>query len=139
LLRQLLGKDYNGDTYGDFTEDERKTIHISGKQIYHSKTMWINYTTYDVKHNGDIINPTTYPDVMVKSPETGQGAQPYWYAHVIGIFHAYVLSSHPGVGQKMLCSTKMDFLWVCWFRMEWKPYAMDSTTHTCPKLASSSL
>jgi hypothetical protein len=122
LLRQLLSKDYNSDTYRDFTEDERKTIHISGEQIYHSKTMQINYTTYNMKHDGDIINPTTYPDIMVKSPETGQGAQPYWYACIISIFHAYVLSSHSGVGQKMLCPTKIDFLWVCWFGMEWKPY-----------------
>ena len=34
------------------------------------------------------INPTTHPDIMVKSPETGSDAQPFWYARVIGIFHA---------------------------------------------------
>ena len=78
--------------------------------------MQINYTTYDVRHDGDTINPRVSPDIMVKSPETGQGAQPYWYVCVIGIFHAYITSTHLDVGGETLHS--MDFLWVCWFGME---------------------
>ena len=78
--------------------------------------MRINYTTYDVRRDGDTINPWMYPDIMVKSPETGPDAQPYWYARVVGIFHAYVSSTHPDVGRKTLHS--MDFLWVRWFGME---------------------
>lgn len=79
--------------------------------------MRINYTTYDVRRDGDTINPRTYPDIMVKSPETGPGAQPYWYARVIGIFHAYISSTHPGVegGGKLY---RMEFLWVRWFGKE---------------------
>ena len=53
---------------------------------------------------------------MVKSPETGPQAQPYWYACVIGIFHALVSSSHKGVQDRSL--HQMDFLWVRWFGME---------------------
>ncbi len=53
---------------------------------------------------------------MVKSPETGPQAQPYWYARVIGIFHALVSSSHKGVQDRSL--HQMDFLWVRWFGME---------------------
>ena len=120
LLGRLLDRDYEGDTYGDFTEEERNTIRISGDQIYQCKTMRINYTTYDVRRKWDTINPRVYPDIMVNSPETGPGAQPYWYARVIGIFHAYVSSNHPGVRGKML--HPMDFLWVRWFGMEHDPY-----------------
>ena len=76
----------------------------------------INYTTYDVRRDGDVINPRTYPDIMVKSPETGPQAQPYWYARVIGIFHALVSSSHPEVQERSL--RPMDFFWVRWFGME---------------------
>ena len=94
--------------------------------------MQINYTTYDVRCNGDTINPWTYPDIMVKSPETGPGAQPYWYARVIGIFHAFVSSSHLGVKEKML--RQMDFLWVHWFGMEPGPYC-HGFRHAClPKI-----
>jgi hypothetical protein len=56
--------------------------------------------TYDVRRDADTINPTMYPDIMVESPETGPEAQPFWYAHIIGIFHALVSSSHTGVRAK---------------------------------------
>jgi hypothetical protein len=52
------------------------------------------YMTYNIRCNADTINTWMYPDVMVTSPETGPNAQPYWYAHVIGIFHTIILSTH---------------------------------------------
>ena len=91
-------------------------VRISEGRLYRCKTIRINYTTYDVRREGDVINPKTYPDIMVKSPETGRQAQPYWYARVIGIFHGLVSSSHPGVKERSL--RRMDFLWVRWFGME---------------------
>jgi hypothetical protein len=42
--------------------------------------------------------------------------QPYWYAHVIGIFHALMSSSHPGVKNKS--QSRMEILWVHWFGVE---------------------
>jgi hypothetical protein len=72
--------------------------------------------TYDVRRDADTINPRTYPDVIVKSPEIGPHAQPYWYACVIGIFHAMVSSSLLEANERLLCH--MDFLWVQWFGME---------------------
>ena len=96
--------------------------------------MRINYTTYDVRHDGDVINPRVSSDIMVNSPETGPEAQPYWYARVIGIFHAYVLTTHPDVpvGGRMLRS--MDFLWVCWFGMEPGPYRHGFCHARLPKI-----
>jgi hypothetical protein len=91
-------------------------VHLAGERIYRCKTTHINYTTYDVRRDADIINPTSYPDIMVKSPETGPHAQPFWYARVIGIFYARVSSSHTGVVDKS--SQRMDFLWVRWFGVE---------------------
>jgi hypothetical protein len=78
--------------------------------------MRINYTTYDVRCDTDTINIGSYPDIMVKSPETGSDAQPYWYARVIGVFHALVSSSHMGLEERSL--RRMDFLWVRWFGVE---------------------
>jgi len=116
LLSRLLNWDYSGDMYGEFSDKERNTVCIAGEQIYRCKTIHINYTTYDVRCNGDTINPQTYPDIMVKSPETGPYAQPFWYAYVIGIFYTSVSSCHPGVTAKSMC--QMDFLWVWWFGVE---------------------
>jgi hypothetical protein len=53
---------------------------------------------------------------MVKSPETGLRAQPYWYARVIGIFHGMVSSNLLEPNKRSL--HHMDFLWVQWFGME---------------------
>jgi hypothetical protein len=90
-------------THGEFTDEERNTVRIAGECIYRCKTIRINYTTYDIRCNTDTINPQTYPDIMVKSPETGPNGQPYWYARVIGIFHATVSSCHPQVTDTSTC------------------------------------
>lgn len=116
ILGRLLKREFDGDTYGELTDQDRNTVRISGERLYRCKTFRVNYTTYDIQRDGDMINPRTYPDIMVKSPETGPRAQPYWYAHVIGIFHAMVSSSHAGVEEKSF--RHVDFLWVRWFGVE---------------------
>jgi hypothetical protein len=120
ILGRLLRQDYEGDMYGDseFTDDEWNTVRIAGEQIYCCKTVQLNYTTYDIRRDADSINTRTYPDIMVTSPETGPNAQPYWYARVIGIFHAIVSSTHPELEGMAWSRTHMDFLWVRWFGME---------------------
>ena len=132
LLGRLLDQEYEGDTYGEFTDEERNTICIAGERIYCCKTLRLNYTTYDVRRDRDTINPRTYPDIMVQSPETGSDAQPYWYARVIGIFHATVSSSHPDVKDRSPC--QMDFLWVRWFRMEPGQYCHGFRHARLPKI-----
>jgi hypothetical protein len=116
ILGRLLKREFDGDTYGKLADQDRNTVRISGERLYRCKTFQVNYTTYDIQRDGDTINPRTYPDIMVKSPETGPRAQAYWYARVIGIFHAMVSSSHVGVEEKSF--RHMDFLWVRWFGVE---------------------
>ena len=108
--------------YREFTDAEQNTVRIAGEQIYQCKTVQINYTTYNVRHDGDTINPWIYPDIMVNSPETGPDAQPFWYAHVIGIFHAMVSSTHQDLEVLVRSWHHMDFLWVCWFGKEPSQY-----------------
>ena len=118
ILGRLLKREYEGDMYGEFTDAERNTVRIAGERIYRCKTVQINYTTYDVRRDGDTINPQIYPDVMVNSPETGPDAQPFWYARVIGIFHAMVSSTHQDLEVLARSRHHMDFLWVRWFGKE---------------------
>jgi hypothetical protein len=64
----------------------------------------------------DSMNPRTHADVMVLSPENGEDKEKhhsYWYARIIGIFHANV--RHVGPTSKCSDSQKMEFLWVRWF------------------------
>lgn len=75
----------------------------------------VNYTTYDVRRDQDSMNPRTNCNVMVLSRETEPGAHPYWYAQVLGVFHAQVL--HTGRAAKNRSIQHMEFLWVRWFGM----------------------
>ena len=79
LLGRLLRRDFDGDTHGEFTDTDRNTVRIMGNRIYAVSTCRVNYTTYDVRRDQDCINQQIHPDVMVRSPESGKEASPYWY------------------------------------------------------------
>ena len=49
---------------------------------------------------------------MVPSPETKQGAHPFWYAAVLGVFHANV--QHIGNELRDFRFKRIEFLWVRW-------------------------
>jgi hypothetical protein len=51
---------------------------------------------------------------MVLASEVGPGEDPYWYARVIGIFHAQVRYVDPHT-RTIYGPFKMDFVWVRWF------------------------
>ena len=118
LLGRLLGREFDGDTNGEFSDRDRNTIRMMGNRIYAVNTCRVNYTTYDVRRDQERINPRSHPDIMVRSPESGEGASPYWYARVIGIYHAMVSASHPDVEPKNHVVQHMEFLWVRWFGVE---------------------
>jgi hypothetical protein len=54
--------------------------------------------------------------MMVLSPETGPSTHPYWYAQVLGVFHAQVL--HTGPSATNWSVQHMEFLWVRWFGID---------------------
>jgi hypothetical protein len=118
----------------EFTDDERNLVCIASEQLYCCKTVQINYTTYDIRCDADTINIRTYPDVMVTSLEMGPNAQLYWYARVIGIFHATVSSMHPELKGMAQSQTHMDFLWVQWFGVEPGRYCHGSRFGRLPKI-----
>ena len=77
--------------------------------------MRINFTTYDCRRDQDTINICTHSDIMVlaNQAEDPENRHPYWYGHVIGIFHAMVSKVGSGTGFE-----KMDFLWVRWYGLD---------------------
>ncbi|THU80937.1 hypothetical protein K435DRAFT_694658, partial [Dendrothele bispora CBS 962.96] len=87
--------------------------------IYAVKTLRINYTTYDVRRDQDVINPRTdHCTVMVPSGVAeAHNAHPYWYARVLGIFHADIVWFDTQRG-KVRKSQSMEFLWVRWLGEE---------------------
>ncbi|KAF7970329.1 hypothetical protein HWV62_24352 [Athelia sp. TMB] len=111
LLSRMLGRQYDGDEEL-FTDADRASVHIEENRINSVKVLRINYTTYDLQRDRDSLNPRNHCDVMVMSPETGPHAHPYWYARVLGVFHARVY--HTGPASKNTSMQHMEFLWVRW-------------------------
>lgn len=112
MLGHLLKLDYDGDEQ-EYSDTDCRSILILDNRVYSAKVFRVNYTTYDVWRDQDLINPRTRSDIMMYSPETGHDAHPYWYAHVLGIFHAQVL--HIGAKLTNHSPQHIEFLWVQWF------------------------
>ena len=65
-----------------------------------------------MRRQQDSVNPRTHADVIVLAHEDDT-AHPFWYARVIGVFHAMVYHrGHSSAPQRM------DFLWVRWFGLD---------------------
>ena len=90
LLSRLLNKGLNSDDPSLFTDKERNSVRIINNTIYSTKEVILNYTTYDIRQDSDIINTSTHPYVVLRSPEVGARTHPYWYAQVLGVFHAHI-------------------------------------------------
>ena len=94
-----------------FSNEDRNTIRIINNHIYSVSILCVDYTTYDMCHGQDTMNPRMHCDVMVVSQEAED--DPYWYAQVLGVFHMDILHVGPLASN---CSVQhMEFLWVHWF------------------------
>jgi hypothetical protein len=117
----LLGREYDGDEQ-EYTDHNRNDVVIVDNRLHIHKTLRINYTSYDLRRQQDIINSTSKPDVMVLSCEEGEDVHPFWYARVVKIFHllVYHSKSTPEAEhtQAILEPQRMDVLWVRWFGLD---------------------
>jgi hypothetical protein len=84
--------------------------------------MRVNYTTYDVRRDSDIIHVGTDSTIVMLQAESPSGdntnIHPFFYARVIGIYHAFVSDlSAPGS-----TAVRMDLLFVRWLGIdtEWR-------------------
>ena len=117
LFGRLIGREFDADMHEDFTDSDRNSIRIVGSKIYSVQTCHIYYTSYDLQRHCDTVNPHTHPDIMLRSPINEEGAEPYWYARVLGVYHANIWAENsviPGARNVK----RMDFLWVRWFGEE---------------------
>ena len=81
---------------------------LKQNRFYCHNLMWINYTTYDVQRAQDVINPNTeHHDIMMLSRSL---SHPFCYARIIGIFHANIIYTGPGLLDYQ--PHQLEFLWV---------------------------
>ncbi|KAF9552533.1 hypothetical protein CPC08DRAFT_646789, partial [Agrocybe pediades] len=118
LLTRFLGP---RDSTNPYTKQDHLQVNIVNNRLYRHKVLRVNYTTYDMRRCQDVINPRTHGDIMVLAKDFDKGAteptHPYWYARVIGIFHATVGIKKPNTPGTYEVS-KVDFLFVRWFGLD---------------------
>ena len=110
LLAEIAEIEYDEST--TFSRSGLDSIRIKNDRIYSHKTLRVNFTTYDIQRDSDFTRPDRDgADIMVLSEESSQKIRdrsPFWYARVVGIYHADVLQINS-------CMTKrIDFLHVRW-------------------------
>jgi hypothetical protein len=127
LLARLNGYDlFDGDEH-TFSDAERSSIILANEAVYQHKVLRVNYTTYDLRREQNSVNPRTHADIMTiaHEDEPGTDPHPYWYARVVGIFHADVLRRGDSSQSK-----RIEFLWVHWYsrdmdhRVGWKVWRL---------------
>jgi len=115
LLGRLLRHDYDGDEHS-FSVEEQNGLRFLHHRIYKHNIFHIHYTTYDLRHTYDTLNPRTHANFMTLSHEDDEESEaefPYWFGQIVSIFHAAVVYTGPGS-----CSVElqhMEFLFVRWF------------------------
>ena len=109
---------------------DAEDLSMSNQVIFHKNRIYrhhlfrVKYTTYDVRHAQDTINPRTdHRDIMLLVPL--QSAHPFLYARVLGVFHANVI--YTGQGSKDYLPRCMEFLWVRWFEVVDVPAGWEHT------------
>jgi len=113
LLPHLRGLVYNGDEY-DFSDEDCRCVLIQDNKIYKHAYLRINYTTYDMQRDQDLINPRSHPNIMLLLQDD-EHLHPYWYARVCLIFHAMVQHCKD-VMSLYSKPQRMDILFVRWFQ-----------------------
>ncbi|KAL7281107.1 hypothetical protein ACG7TL_004414 [Trametes sanguinea] len=94
--------------------DEEVPIIVRHDRVYRHAIAYVNYTTYDLQRDQDIIHPSTDKrDILVHTPSAAScdvvRPFPWTYARVLGIYHANVLPP----GETKPC--RYEFLHVRWF------------------------
>jgi len=115
LLARARGIAYDGDEH-EFSEDDHYCVNIKDNLMYPHPLLRVNYTTYDLRREQDTVNPLTRPDIIVLSHEE-ERSHPYWYAHVIHIFHIMVQHRNNSTSP-FSAPVHMDVLFVRWFRRD---------------------
>lgn len=113
ILARLRGNHYEGREV-PFTDLDRSSVAIRHNRLYKHPILRVNYTTYDLRREQDIINLTTKRDIMLladEDPAEDLLPHPYWYARVQGIFHAEVMDR----ADRSPRWQRIEFLWVRWF------------------------
>lgn len=94
-------------------QDTTQPIFIKDNTLYEHPLFTINYTSYDLRQEHDAVHlKYGSKGILVYSPTT-PGPEPWLYACVIAIYHAFIYTEANPVAKRV------ELLWVRW--MQWEP------------------
>ena len=118
---------HSGDLNGNESEPDGPppitSVIFKGNRIYRHNILRINYTTYDVRRETDMVNPRTQHRDILLLAQDGSNHR-FCYARVLAIFHANVI--YTGLGSQDFSPRRMEFLWVRWLELVDAPAAWDT-------------
>lgn len=136
----LLGLLVNSsnDSTNSLDASDVDQIYFHSDWMYEHNILNINYTSYDVRRETDIVNPKTLRrDVMclqqvdehgesTADPTSAAAAPPHRFLHarVLRIFHTNVV--YQGRGSSDLRKRRFDFLLIRWFSFKTRNAVQDS-------------
>jgi hypothetical protein len=90
------------------------------ESLYQHKTIRLNYTTYDVRRETDIVKPEgPRCNIMLLANHTGgsnsSNLHHFIYARVLGVYHADVIYTGPGM--QNFEARAFQMLWVRWYEV----------------------
>ena len=103
-----MSHEYDGDERVFMSEERNSVCFVNNlNRVIQSKCFQINYMTYNVCRDQDMLRPGHGAAVMMLSQEHGPNAHPFWYAQVLSAFLIKV--SYKDVAQTI------EVLWIRWF------------------------
>ncbi|KAI0081503.1 hypothetical protein K474DRAFT_1635827, partial [Panus rudis PR-1116 ss-1] len=122
LLARLDGEkvyaDLDTELSAALASEDVQKISIRNDCIYSHQLMQVNYTTYDLRREQDVIHVgTDRCDILMLADrdDSNSDTHPYWYARVLGIYHADIIDLRNCSPSQIATPQRMDFLFVRWF------------------------
>ncbi|KAG8739756.1 hypothetical protein FRC12_016207 [Ceratobasidium sp. 428] len=130
LKRHLLSRVRGVPDGTAFSESELAQLSFHQGRMYRHKNLRINYTSYDVLRQQDVLNAGTSHCFLMLPAKVGN-KHPFLYAKVLGVYHAKVVHG-------VRVPQRMDFVHVRWLYYDddrpggWDHRRLDRLTYaTC--------
>lgn len=103
-------------TDSPLSSEEMNSLLLKDNMLFTHQILRLNYTTYDVRRAEDVIHTgTSRCNIMglVQCKDDDNNTHRFWYARVIGIYHANVV--YTGAESRDYRPRRMEFLLVRWY------------------------
>lgn len=116
LKRHILLRILGSRDHIDYHDRELDNLYIHRDRLYSHNTIHVNYTTYDVLWQQEVLNPKTSKHFIMLPTEFQQDSaynHPFLYAKILGIYHAKFV--YRGSSPR-----RMDFIHVRWLYYDYE-------------------